>query len=72
MVLLGCMLVMVLLRVLILLLCLVGVFRLLRSLSGSSPSSGFDSRFSVLGLPRVDPLPDVNHVPVFSGSANFR
>ena len=40
-------------------------------LSGSSPSSGFDSRFSVLGLPRVDPLPDVNHVPVFSGSANF-
>ena len=40
-------------------------------LDSGNPNPESLLRFSVLGLPRSSPLPDVNHVPVFSGSANF-
>ena len=33
--------------------------------------NSFHPRFSVLGLPRLSPLPDVNHPPVFSSSSTF-
>ena len=40
-------------------------------LDSGNPNPELFLRFSVRGLPRSSPLPDVNHVPVFSGSANF-
>ena len=40
-------------------------------LSGSSPTPGFLPRFAVFGIPRSNPLVDVNRIPVFSGSSNF-